>query len=96
MDEQEAEAALLALGPQLEWHEQKHDYGYFTVSNVAGGNKRYAIRSGFTIGEHTGLAFSVNLQNSTLSHVLGGPRKHYPDLPAAKAACERHYATGSW
>lgn len=83
----DAEAALLALGPRLAWKEYSHGLSLAQVQD-----------SGY-YGVHRPVAISgddkewlAEFHNRGESYT----RCTFSSNGAAKAACERHYATGKW
>ncbi len=95
MDEQEAEAALLALALRLEWR--------YLGENES---KRHPVEEAMT-GQYW---YSIYLKTGRNGAKMYWVRPYlrvwppnadrhpycYTSRPAAKAACERHYATGKW
>lgn len=83
LTEDEAENALLAMGPQLEW---KHS---------AAGTFYHA-----TIRHHAYDVWTADTRYGWIANffINGGhiETKAFIHVATAKAACERHHATGKW
>jgi hypothetical protein len=85
----EAEAALLALKPQLEWEEFGGPQWETPYLNDAG--------DFYSIVAHPTSENDTNYQATFLPVCFPVETPHrYDSLAEAKAACERHYATGKW
>ena len=92
MDDAEAEAVLLALGPQLEWKtgtpEKARPYWYAVPDRFHG----YVIHSTRRWLPPFGVVYQAKVL--PVGKVLNPYRLR--TLADAKAACERHHATGKW
>ncbi len=89
MTDQEAEAALLALGPRLEWEPSRNHEHWWVCTN----NPMYSIQPSSRIRDKNGLPYAYLAYWST----DGEEDNTICDtLTAAKSACERHHATGQW
>ena len=82
----DAEAVLLALGSRLEWSD-------FILSSQ---------RIGWW-GQHDGTTYVIKIKKGKFfcTRLTSASRTEnnlpvFKTVPAAKAACERHYATGKW
>lgn len=107
MTNTEAEAVLLALGPQLEWRHTtsvecrtvqvaKARQGHYFVHGEPGSappnNHFYGNEEDKTTppGEPVKINYIRGIPGA------GTERLTCKDVAAAKAACERHHATGEW
>jgi hypothetical protein len=85
----DVQGVMLALGSVLTWG--PHHLDANGVEALID-DKRYEIRPAATyIGRFAVLVFSRDGR-----WLYGGSRTEYLDIPAAKAACERHYRTFQW
>lgn len=91
MDEAEAEAVLLVLGQALKWNDILNS-SFSTSMNQGVTEERYAVKYLSTKGgfqscwRRTPQDVVFSVYRSTLASTRD----------AAKAACERHHATGRW
>ncbi len=86
MDDAEAEAVLLALGPRLEWEWNFHGY-----SDCLGTSTHKGIYMISTDGQHNPIRcrFKGNPDEGAIFYTA-------VTNELAKAACERHLAMGKW
>lgn len=103
VDDTEAEAVLLALGRQVEWHQPMPEQvsSFWLGSGGMGAEeKTYAIR--FEDPPASILRISPTYVSPApyrvrnYSNEKDRPSRKYRTVDAAKAACERHCATGKW
>ncbi len=89
MENAEAEAVLLALGPQLTWREPKPGSWWGESDGV-----RYEVFTGDTGRTialcDTGATGIVYYRHKETGRIVTGTPS------SLRAACERHYATGKW
>lgn len=97
MDDVEAEAVLRALAEQLQWVSLgRSAWAVFTLRD--GRRGRYFVHVRQMMGAAGGTASLLYLYDAEVDIPTqirkSSPR--YKTQSDAKAACERHYATGSW
>lgn len=92
MDDSKAKEALFTLGaPHLEWEQtESGDYDEWMSQEVMTGTT-------YVITEAPPVSDAGQAQQGFEARVLGDERETlHATLELAKAACERHYATGEW
>lgn len=87
MDEAHAEAVLMALGGPLDWRDAGAGNDNFAYAR-AGGYSYSVCKPGVKS------CFAYARCNARFHTVF--ELKYVLSFSAAKAACERHHATGSW
>lgn len=87
----EAEAVLRALGPQLEWEHPMGRAEEWHRADPPNGAVYTAESIIAPDGEHYMTTFWQDGKSE-----FGAEVRMFKTIDAAKAACERHYATGKW
>lgn len=95
MDDAEAEAVLLALGPKLTWQEEPRKGREPDLFAVPNRDHSYMVQRTRKWWSPLRVMYKAQFIESADCSEQCCP-KAFSLQAAAKAACERHFATGKW